>query len=78
MESKPEPRWVESVARFLRGYWHIACAILVSKIGSHRNCLREIDMRVVGHLTGATPLDAPVIEAMANSQHVFLRAGLGV
>ena len=72
------PDGLRALPGFSRGYWHIACAILVSKIGSHRNCLREIDMRVVGHLTGATPLEASVIEAMANSQHVFLRPGLGV
>ena len=33
---------------------------------------------VVGELSGANNEDAPVIEAMAASQHVFLRAALGV
>ena len=61
-----------------RGNWHVSCAVLASKICVPRNCLREVDMAMVGQLSGATAVDAPIIEAMAKKQYVFLRASLGV
>ena len=41
--------------RYSKGNWHVGCAILMSKVPSRRNCLREVDPRVVGGLTGASP-----------------------
>ena len=61
-----------------RGNWHVSCALLASKISVPRNCLREVDMAMVGQLSGATANDAPIIEAMVEKQNVFLRASLGV
>ena len=69
---------LRSLPGYSAGNWHIACAILTSKVPTPRNCLKEIDLRVVGMLTGATDADAPTIEAMAQTQYVFLRAVLGV
>ena len=50
---------LRSLPGFHGGFWHHACAILTSKVPARRNCLKEIDLRVVGLLSGAPPADAP-------------------
>ena len=67
---------LRSYPGYFRGNWHIACGVLVSKISVPFNCLKEVDFRVVERMTGASSLDAPTIDAMANTQFVFLRSAL--
>ena len=49
---------LRSLPGFHGGFWHLACAILTSKVPARRNCLKETDLRVVGLLSGAPPADA--------------------
>ena len=72
------PEGLRAMPGFNRGNWHVSCAILASKIVVPGNCLLKVDMAMVCQLPGATAVDAPIIEAMAEKQYVFLRASLGV
>ena len=62
------PELFRALPRFYGGNWHIACAILTSKVPSPRNCLKKIYLGVVGRLSGASP----AIEVMSQAQFVFL------
>ena len=55
-----KPELFRALPRFYGGNWHIASAILTSKVPSPRNCLKEIYLGVVGRLSGASP--RPAIE----------------
>ena len=69
---------LRSYPGYFRGFWHLTRGVLASKFSALLHCLKEVDRRVVERMTGASSLDAPTIEIMANAPFVFLRAGLCV